>query len=236
MTRISSHDPKLGATGKDRLARLEHVVETWYEHRIAGPAGLVFTDVLDWHARKVAGRFAAAGILSDGDRVLDIGSGTGELIVTLARLYPRSSFEGIDLSPGMVARGKAKIKAAGLSGRVRASQGSAFELPFPDVSFEVAISSWVLKHFSDEGLAVAWREAYRVLKPGGRLIASEFGPARTPLLTPITAWMSDAQKIRSWEEVALSLERAGFRSVERLTLMRFLIPPLPKLGFLALKP
>jgi SAM-dependent methyltransferase len=108
----------------------------------------------------------------EGD-VLDVGCGTGEILVRLAAKYPRASFTGVDLEEPHLAR--AAQRCAEFGERVRLRTADALALPFDDASFDFAISRHVLQAVSDPARAIA--EILRVLRPGGRLhlIAEDYG-------------------------------------------------------------
>ena len=101
-----------------------------------------------------------------GKDVLEVGCGTGLILGRVAKFA--ASAKGIDLSPGMLE----KAKARGLD----VAQASATELPFPDASVDVAYSFKVLAHVPD--IAHAMAEMARVVRPGGWVIA-EFYNARS---------------------------------------------------------
>jgi SAM-dependent methyltransferase len=107
-------------------------------------------------------RLAAAARLGPGDHVLDVACGTGVLARHAAeRVQPGGRVVGLDLNAGMLE--VARRKAPGLDLR----QGAAEELPFDDGSFDAVVSQFGLMFFADRERAL--REAWRVLKPGGRL-------------------------------------------------------------------
>jgi ubiquinone/menaquinone biosynthesis methyltransferase len=111
---------------------------------------------LDRLWRRRAGREIA---VRHGDRVLDLGCGTGRLGALLAR---RATVVGIDVSAGMLARGRRTVGR-----RITMVQGSAFHLPFEDASFGGAMSGFVLRSLDDLGAAFA--ELGRVVRPGGTI-------------------------------------------------------------------
>lgn len=96
--------------------------------------------------------------------VLEVGCGTGLLLERFAR-FARNAV-GIDLSPGMLEHARAR----GLDAQV----GSATALPFADATFDVACSFKVLAHIPDVDLALS--EMFRVVRPGGTVIAEFYNP------------------------------------------------------------
>lgn len=108
---------------------------------------------LDRRWRRAAAR---AGRVRSGDVVLDLGTGTGALG---AGLEEAGLVVGVDLSLPM-------LRVARRRG-LRAVQGSAFALPFPDRAFDAVLSGFVLRNLDD--LSGAFAEVFRVLRPGGRV-------------------------------------------------------------------
>lgn len=103
----------------------------------------------------------AAGVAA-GQRVLDVGCGTGALTLAAAeRVGPRGSVVGLDPNPEMLA--VARRKAA----PVEWHEGRAEALPFPDASFDAVVSQFAMMFFADP--VAALREMRRVLRPGGRM-------------------------------------------------------------------
>ena len=121
----------------------------------------------------------AAELLSPagGERVLDVGTGTGEVLRQLARRPLRpAEVVGIDASAAMLAR--VSHLPAGWSVRV----GDARRLPFGDGEFDAATVSYVLHVLADADVPVVLAELRRVLRPGGRLVLVTPGiPARGPM-------------------------------------------------------
>jgi ubiquinone/menaquinone biosynthesis C-methylase UbiE len=107
--------------------------------------------------------------LPRGARVLEVGSGGGQLAVRIAERRPDVSIVGLDLSPEQVARASRRARALG--DRVRFVEGSALEMPFADASFDAVLSVASLKHWPDQ--ARGMRECVRVLVPGGALAVIE---------------------------------------------------------------
>ncbi len=99
-----------------------------------------------------------------GDRVLDVGCGTGELSLLMAR--KGAQVVGIDLSEGMLAVGREKVAQAGLTAQVALLPGNASHLEFADGEFDAVASAFVLRNVADLECCLA--EMARVVRPGGR--------------------------------------------------------------------
>jgi malonyl-CoA O-methyltransferase len=103
--------------------------------------------------------------------VLDLGAGTGHASRALKRRYPQALTVAVDIAPGMLARARAQSRWLRRFERVRAD---AYTLPFRDASFDLVFSSLMLQWCDD--LEAVFAELARVLKPGGLLLFSTFGP------------------------------------------------------------
>ncbi|MGH2458336.1 MAG: ubiquinone/menaquinone biosynthesis methyltransferase [Chloroflexota bacterium] len=116
-------------------------------------------------------RRAAAGLAEPrGAVALDVGSGTGDLALALARAGARRVI-GVDFCAEMLSVARAKAKAAALDSTVSFAVGDALRLPFPDRSFDRVVNGFLLRNVAD--LPGALAEMARVLKPGGRLVCLE---------------------------------------------------------------
>jgi ubiquinone/menaquinone biosynthesis C-methylase UbiE len=117
-------------------------------------------------------RLVAQADLADGQRVLEIGCGTGNVTVRAKRLHPGTEFVGLDPDPKALVR--AQRKAANLS-RIRLERGYAQSLPFGDGEFDRVLSSMMLHHLDGATKAATAAEAFRVLRPGGSLHVLDVG-------------------------------------------------------------
>ena len=122
----------------------------------------------------VGARLAELAQVPVGARVLDVGTGTGVVALAAAqRTGPAGSVVALDLSPGMLAHARRKLADAGIA-HAEFVEADTQRLDFPDASFDLVLCSSVLPFVPD--MLAAVREWRRVLKPGGRVGLSSFGP------------------------------------------------------------
>ena len=121
--------------------------------------------------RKKMLRFAG---LQPGERVLDIGCGTGTLAITAKRqVGPKGTVCGVDASAEMLARAEKKARRLGVD--VSFKNGLAQRLPVPDAHFDVVVSTVMVHHLPKNSRREMAGEIRRVLKPGGRVLVIDFG-------------------------------------------------------------
>src|SRR2546427_2945091 len=109
----------------------------------------------------------AANAIRPGDTVLDIGSGSGTDVLYASLKTGRSGkVVGLDITPAMITKARANIERMGAK-NVQILEGDATRIPLPDASADVVTSNGVLNLVPDK--PAAFREIFRVLKPGGRL-------------------------------------------------------------------
>jgi sarcosine/dimethylglycine N-methyltransferase len=177
------------------------------------PEGLAPFD--HFHGRGITAtqELAAQLALQPGERVLDIGSGIGGPARWFAAKF-EVRVTGVDLTPEFCAAAEALKAVTGLADRVRIIQGSALALPVPDGAFDAAYSQNVIMNIADKKLF--YREAFRALRPGGRLALSNLcaGPAGEPYFPVPWATTRDTSFLASPDEMRADLLAAGFAIAE----------------------
>jgi len=172
---------------------------------------------------EIEARAAYLGLLdvAEGDRVLDVGCGSGVVTREIARrVGPSGCAVGVDPSPALLAIARDLADVEGLGNRVELHEGSALALPFADGAFDVAIAVTALSH--TPGAEGAIPEMARVVRPGGRIgvfdldtdMTSVTHPDRT-LTRRIIAAASDANAVDGWlsRRLPLLFVRAGLQHV-----------------------
>jgi phosphoethanolamine N-methyltransferase len=107
-----------------------------------------------------------------GAAVLDIGCGAGGIDIALVARHGAGYVCGIDVEDTVLARARTLVAAAGLGGRIGLAKVAPGPLPFPPGTFDVVFSKDSIVHIPDKAALMA--EVFRVLKPGGRFLASDW--------------------------------------------------------------
>jgi arsenite methyltransferase len=117
------------------------------------------------------GNAFSLGPINGGETVLDIGCGAGlDTLIAAMMVGPEGKVVGIDLTPEMLKQARINLKKTSLK-NVSFEEGSAEELPFPEKTFDVAISNGCFNLIPDKMKAL--REVFRVLKSSGRFLLAD---------------------------------------------------------------
>ena len=106
--------------------------------------------------------------IQDGESVLEVAVGTGLAFERILQENPSGENEGIDLTEAMLARAEKKAAKSG-SKNYRLRVGDAYDLDFPDATFDVVINNYMFDLLPQQDFLTVLREFKRVLRPGGRL-------------------------------------------------------------------
>jgi len=151
--------------------------------------------------------------IKPGDKVLDVGCGTGSLTLT-AKSYagPSGSVYGIDASPEMIDAARKKAQRTGWEAVFEI--GLIEKIPYPDATFDVVINRLVIHHLPDDLKRQAFAEILRVLKPGGLFFIADFKPPANPLLAHVALALVGYRMMQTNVRVIPSmLKETGFVDV-----------------------
>ena len=155
-------------------------------------------------------RKKAVGALALGRRdpiVLDLGSGTGDLSLTAAREIKDGRIIGLDFSLKMLQLAQEKKRRLPYGGRTAFILGSALAPPFKDEAFDAVMTAFVLRNITD--LKLFFRHAYRLLRPGGRLVTLDmFPPSRFPFSLLYSFYF---YRLVPWVGAALAHDRLAYK-------------------------
>ena len=176
---------------------------------------------VDW-ALGVGNPVRHAG-LSEGEVVLDIGSGGGiDTVLAARRVGPTGRVIGLDMLPEMCERGRAAVEEAGVAAWCDFHEGEMEAIPLPNEAIDVVISNGVLNLSPRKSRAFA--EITRVLRPGGRICVADLvvnDELPPEVLTTSAAWAGCIAGALSEEVLVRKLDRAGLidnELTERATL------------------
>src|SRR5213080_4333640 len=161
------------------------------------------------------GNPTALAELSPGEVVLDLGSGGGiDVLLSARRVGPEGKAYGLDMTPDMLELARRNAAQAGAT-NVEFLEGEIEEIPLPDASVDVIISNCVINLSADKGRVL--REAFRVLKPGGRLAVSDVvtrGEISPAIRRSVLLWIGCVAGALEDIEYRDKLAAAGFEQVD----------------------
>ena len=161
------------------------------------------------------GNPVAMADLHEGEVVLDLGSGGGiDVLLSARRVGPTGKAYGLDMTDEMLELARENQRKAGVT-NVEFLKGEMEEMPLPDSTVDVIISNCVVNLSPDKDKVLA--EAYRVLKPGGRLAVADIvarGEVPEELRRSLEAWAGCVAGALEEGEYRTKLESAGFSDIE----------------------
>jgi ubiquinone/menaquinone biosynthesis C-methylase UbiE len=164
---------------------------------------------------KLLGADAARKVLLDqatiqaGQRILDIGCGTGTFAMLIKELHPDVDIVGLDPDPKALAQAQRKAKRSAMP--IRFDQGFSDELPYPDASFDRVFSTFMFHHLAADKREKTLCEVRRVLAAGGSFHLLDFTPPEhSQGLLARYLHSSERLKDNSVERILSLMNRAGF--------------------------
>jgi arsenite methyltransferase len=161
------------------------------------------------------GNPTALAELNPGEVVLDLGSGGGiDVLLSARRVGPNGKAYGLDMTDDMLALARENQRKSGLT-NVEFLKGEIEHIPLPDNSVDVIISNCVINLSADKDQVL--REAFRVLKPGGRFAVSDVvvrGPVPEQIRRNLLLWAGCIAGALDESDYKTKLQRAGFSDIE----------------------
>lgn len=197
-TQVNTHD-----------ASSQHVRKTpfWVRHY-----DLIVNLVTLGRTRKVHQATLSLVDLHPGDVVLDVGCGTGILLLETEDIVGADGIVmGLDVEPAMVAQ--ARRRAAEKGSRAIFEVASVAKIPAPDAHFDVVFSSLMVHHLAEDEKTQAFQEIARVLKRDGHLVVVDINPARRNLLTSLPGHNAIEREDFVRQDISNRLRRIGFTIV-----------------------
>jgi arsenite methyltransferase len=161
------------------------------------------------------GNPTALAQLNAGERVLDLGSGGGiDVLLSAKRVGPRGKAYGLDMTDDMLALARENQRKAGVQ-NVEFLKGEIENIPLPENSVDVVISNCVINLSGDKDRVL--REAFRVLRPGGRFAVSDVvvrGPVPADIRKNVELWVGCVAGAMDESDYRAKLGAAGFAEIE----------------------
>lgn len=161
------------------------------------------------------GNPTALAQLAPGETVLDLGSGGGiDVLLSAKRVGPIGKAYGLDMTDEMLALARENQRKAGVA-NVEFLKGEIEDIPLPDNAVDVIISNCVINLSADKDRV--FTEAFRVLKPGGRLAVSDVvarGEVPVPIRRSVELWIGCVAGALEEREYRAKLAEAGFEAID----------------------
>jgi ubiquinone/menaquinone biosynthesis C-methylase UbiE len=165
-----------------------------------------------------------------GQRILDLGCGTGTLAIQVKQREPRAEVAGLDADPEMLSQARGKAERAGVE--LELTEGFSTELPYEDGSFDRVLSTLFFHHLDPEPKRQSAREIARVLRKGGALHVADWGKPSDPAMAAafflgirlLDGFENTAENYRG--ELPAIFEEAGLEHAEETGRLRTVLGTL----------
>ena len=202
---------------KSLLSESESRTQSFYDKWIGGKGFRSFIGRLVFNLSGVAyaGRFIKASSLDPQDRVLEVGSGLGQILATShRRIQSKKTYIGIDISYQMIQRSKKFSGPLNKCNPLESIVASGLQIPFQQDSFDVVLLTHVLKYLTDSQVAQVLEEIKTVLSPKGRIVLWEFKPYPCTAINHLIVRGSGSHRLRTHREVETLLKEKGFQNLQ----------------------
>jgi ubiquinone/menaquinone biosynthesis C-methylase UbiE len=188
----------------------------------------LYDPLLKWGMREETfkHRLIEQAHIRPGQRVLDLGCGTGTLTVMLKQSAPLANVTGLDGDIEVLSIAKAKSEQSHVD--ITWEHGLAYNLPYHDNSYDVIVSSLVVHHLISEDKVRAFQEVCRILRPGGWFHIVDFGRPFSLLTRAQTALMKNLEQAADNfnGQILPMLKKAGFDSAYEVEHKNTLFGPI----------
>jgi SAM-dependent methyltransferase len=176
----------------------------------------LYDPLLKWVMREETfkRKLVAQANIQPGMKALDLGCGTGTLTIMLKQNAPGANITGLDGDEEVLTIARTKASQAEVD--VEWKNGFAYDLPYPDNSFDVIVSSLVFHHLIREDKVRTFQEIYRVLRPGGRFHMVDFGPPHNlyeRVFALFDRWLEEAEDNAAGRLPGM-MQSAGLQRIE----------------------
>ena len=176
--------------------------------------------------QSLKGRLIERARIQAGERVLDLGCGTGTLAVMIKQAVPRAEITGLDADEEILSIAKSKAGKAHVN--IHWDHGLTSALPYPDNSFDVVVSSLVIHHLTEADKVRAFKEVRRVLTPTGSLHIADFGRPFSTVTRLQAAFLKNFEQVADNIEgrIVPMLKAAGFKSAKEAEKLTTIFGPI----------
>src|SRR5262245_41329135 len=160
--------------------------------------------------------------LQPRDHVLEIGCGTGELLIAIKKKHPDVIVVGLDPDPKALARAKRKFVKERVE--IQLDKGFSDKLPYASASFDRVLSSFMFHHLKEDEKKGTLVEVHRVLKPGGLFYLLDFsGPDASDGL--LARWIHSGHGLKdnAEEKIRALITEAGFQNLKTMSHSKVLL-------------